>query len=62
MTIYGIGVTPEINILIDILLNEYSVNVNVMAYTDDFSATENLKDLKSWSEIRLLSQTNKDLF
>ena len=31
MAIYGVGVTPLINMLIDILSNEYSANVNVMA-------------------------------
>ena len=48
MPIYGIGVTPFINILIDILSNHYSANVNVMAYADDFSAAENLQDLRRW--------------
>ena len=48
MVIYGIGVTPLINMFIDILSNEYSANVNVMAYADDFSAAENLKDLRKW--------------
>ena len=48
MAIYGIGITPLINMLIDILSNEYSANVNVMAYADDFSAAENLQDLRKW--------------
>ena len=30
MAIYGTGATPLINMLIDILSNEYSANVNVM--------------------------------
>ena len=30
MVINGIGITALINMLIDILLNEYSANVNVM--------------------------------
>ena len=34
--------------LIDILSNEYSVNVNVTAYADDFSAARNLQDLRRW--------------
>ena len=38
MVINGIGITALINMLIDILLNEYSANVNVMVYADDFSA------------------------
>ena len=44
MTIYGIGDTPLIRMLIDTLLNEYSANVNVMANTDEFSAVENLQN------------------
>ena len=46
MAICGIGVTPLISMLIDILSNEYSVNVNVMGYADDFSAAGNLQDLR----------------
>ena len=48
MAIYGIGVTPLINMLTAILSNEYSVNVNVMAYADDFSAARNLQNLRRW--------------
>ena len=48
MAIYGIGVTPLINMLIDILSTEYSANVNVTAYADNFSAAGNLKDLRRW--------------
>ena len=48
MAIYGIGVTPLINMLIDILSTEYSANVNIIAYADDFSAAGNLKDLRRW--------------
>ena len=51
MAIYGIVVTPLINMLIDILSNEYSANVNVMAYADDFSAAGNLKDLRRWYSV-----------
>ena len=32
--------------LIDILLNEYSANVNIMVYADDFSAAWNSQDLR----------------
>ena len=50
MAIYGIGVTPLINILIHILTNEYSANFNVMVYADDFSAAGDLQNLRSrWS-------------
>ena len=50
MAIYGIGVTPLTNMLIDILSNEYSANVNFIAYADDFSAAGNLQDLRRlWS-------------
>ena len=34
--------------LTDILSNEYSANVNVMGYADDFSAAGNLQDLRRW--------------
>ena len=36
MAIYGIGVTPLINTLTAILSDEYSGNVNVLPYADDF--------------------------
>ena len=50
MVINGIGITALINMLIDILLNEYSGNVNVMVYADDFSAAWNSQDLRRcWS-------------
>ena len=48
MAIYGIGVTRLINMLIDILVNEYNANVNVVAYADDFSTAGNLQDLRRW--------------
>ena len=48
MAIHGIGVIPLINMLSDILSNEYCVNVNVIAYVDDFSAAGNLQDLRGW--------------
>ena len=48
VAIYGIEVTPLINMLTHILSNEYSANV--MAYADDFSAAGNLQNLRSrWS-------------
>ena len=53
--------------LIRILSNEYSANVNVIAYADDFPAVGNLQDLRRWwsvsteNEIWLLSRANKDL-
>ena len=48
MVINGIGITALINMLIDILLNEYSANVNVMVYADDFSVAGNSQDLRRW--------------
>ena len=51
MAIYGIGVTPLINMLIDILANYYSTCVNVLAYADDFSAAGKLSNLKKWWNI-----------
>ena len=67
IAIYGVGVTPLIIMLIRILSNEYSANVNVIAYADDFPAVGNLQDLRRWwsvsteNEIWLLSRANKDL-
>ena len=52
MAIFGIGVTPLINMLIDILSNEYSANANVKAYADDFSAARNLQDLTKRLSVR----------
>ena len=48
MAIYGLEGIPLINMLIDKLSNEYSVNVTVVAYADDSSAAGNLQDLKRW--------------
>ena len=48
MIIYGIGVTPLINMLIEVLINEYKVTVNVLAYADDFSAAGRIQDLRIW--------------
>ena len=38
MVIYGTGVLPLLNMLIDILINNYKVQVHFLAYADDFSA------------------------
>ena len=51
MTIYSIEVTPLINMLIDILSNEYSSNIDVMADADDFSAARDLQDLRRWQSV-----------
>ena len=48
MIIYGIGVTPLINMLIEVLINEYKVTVNVLAYADDFSVAGRIQDLRIW--------------
>ena len=50
MAIYGIGITPLINMSIVILSNEYS-SANVMAYANDFSASRNLQDLRRWRNV-----------
>ena len=44
--IFGTGVTPLINMLIDILPNDYSANLNTLAYANAFSAAGNLQDLR----------------
>ena len=51
MVICGIGVTPLINMLIDVLSNKYSANVNAMASADDFSAAGNLQNLRRWRSV-----------
>ena len=48
MAIYGIEVTPLINMLIEILSNECSSNIDVIAYADDFSAAGDLQELRRW--------------
>ena len=48
MAICGIGVTPLINMLIDIFIDENRVQVKVSAYTDINSAISELRDLKIW--------------
>ena len=50
MAISCTGVTPLINMLIEILSSEYRANDNAMTYADAFSAVRNLQDLRrSWS-------------
>ena len=44
MATYGIGVTPLINKLIEILINGYVVQVKVLTYAVDFSAVGGLED------------------
>ena len=41
MAIYGIGSTPLINILIEIVLTYTENQAGVLAYADDFQAAEN---------------------
>ena len=48
MAIYGIGVTPLINMLIDIVITSTESHVGVLAYADDFSAAGKLDDLRKW--------------
>ena len=48
MAIYGIGVTPLINMLIDIVVTSAESQVRVLAYTDDFSAPGKLDDIRKW--------------
>ena len=48
MEIYDIRVMHLINMLIEILSNQYSANFNVMGYGDDFSAARNLQDVRRW--------------
>ena len=50
MAIYGIGVTPLINILIDIVVTSTKSQVRVLAYADDFSAAGKLDDLRKWRD------------
>ena len=46
VTIYGIGVTPLINKLIDIIVDEHKVAVKLLPYVDDFWTTGELKTLE----------------
>ena len=48
MEIYDIRVMHLINMLIEILSNQYSANFNVMGYGDDISAARNLQDVRRW--------------
>ena len=67
MGIYGIGVTTLISMLIDILSNEYSANVNVMVRwllsCWKFTRSKNMVECsdRNCSKILLLSRANKDL-
>ena len=46
MEIYGTGVLPPLNMLIDILINNYKAQVHFLAYADDFSAEGRLEDIR----------------
>ena len=46
MAIYGTGVLPLLNMLIDILINNYKAQVHFLAYADDFSAEGRLEDIR----------------
>ena len=48
MAIYSIGVTPLINMLIDIIVTLTKSQVGALAYADDFSAAGGLNDLRKW--------------
>ena len=48
MAIYGVGVTPLMNMLIDIVVTSTESQVRVLAYADDFSAAGKLDDLRKW--------------
>ena len=52
MAIYGTGVLPLLNMLIDILINNYKVQVHFLAYADDFSAEGCLEDIRIWGNVR----------
>ena len=48
MAIYGIGVTPIINTLIDIVVTSTESQVRVLAYAEDVSAAGKLDNLRKW--------------
>ena len=48
MAIYGIGVTPWINMLIDIVITSTESQVGMLACADYFSAAGNLGNLRKW--------------
>ena len=48
MAICGVGVTPLMNMLIDIVVTSTESQVRVLAYADDFSAAGKLDDLRKW--------------
>ena len=50
MAIYGIGVTPLTNILVDIVVTSTKSQVRVLAYADDFSAAGKLDNLRKWRD------------
>ena len=48
MAIYGVGITPLIKMLIDIVVTSAESQVGVLAYADDFSPAGKLEDLRKW--------------
>ena len=48
MAIYGIRVTPLINMLIDIVVTSTENQVAVLVYADEFSGAGKLEDLRKW--------------
>ena len=46
--IYDIGVTPLIDMLIDIVITSTESQVVVLAYANDFSTAGKLDDLRKW--------------
>ena len=48
MEVYGIGVTPFINMLINLVIPSKENQVGVLAYANDISAAEKLDDLRKW--------------
>ena len=46
MAIYGTGVVPLQNMLIDIIINNFKVQIHFLAYADDFSAEGRLEDIR----------------
>ena len=67
MTIYGIGVTPLINIFINIVVTFTESQVWAVTYSDDFLAAGKLDDLRKWWDIyhwsknQLLLETFKNM-
>ena len=48
MAIHGIGVTPLINMLIDIVVTSRESQVGVLEYGDAFSVAGKLDNLREW--------------